>query len=165
MIGRELHRLQPKVKRQVVAGFIVFRRTSEGIKFLLLYRRGMYWGFPKGHFGPGDNALRTALRETEEETGLKPSELRIVSEFRTNMEFHFYGDGGKIFDRVILYLAETHQPQIRISPREHSGFAWFLYRDAMRILGKYMATKKALKEAHDFIRRKSARYRQANPSR
>jgi len=154
-----------EVKHQVVAGFIIYRRTPEGIKFLLLYRRGGYWNFPKGHFDPGENALRTALRETEEETGLKHSELHIVPEFKTYVKFHFFGDGKKIFDKVILYLAETRQAQIRIVPREHSGFAWFLYDDAIRILGKYFGTKRALKDAYDFIRHKGSRHRQANPAR
>ncbi|RJQ29771.1 NUDIX domain-containing protein [Candidatus Parcubacteria bacterium] len=163
--GKEAQRSGPKVKHQIVAGFIIYRRTPDGIKFLLLYRRGNYWNFPKGHFSPGENALKTALRETEEETGLKPSELRIIPGFKTYVRFHFYGDGKKIFDKVILYLAETRQSDVKISPREHSGFAWFLYHDAIRILGKYFGTKRALKDAYDFIRGKSNRNRQAHPAR
>ncbi|RJP44933.1 NUDIX domain-containing protein [Candidatus Parcubacteria bacterium] len=162
---KTVHKQAPKVKHQVVAGFIIYRRTPDGVKFLLLYRRGDYWNFPKGHFGPGENALKTALRETEEETGLKASELRILPGFKAYVKFHFYGDGKKIFDKVILYLAETHQAQVRISPREHSGFAWFLYHDAVRVLGKYFGTKHALKQAYDFIRQKSARHRAAHPAR
>ncbi len=146
---------QVQVKKQVVAGFVVYRKTDEGLKFLLLYRRGNYWNFPKGHFASGEKSLGAALRETEEETGLKPSELRIIPDFKTYVKFHFYRGREKIYDTLILYLAETKQAEVRISPREHSGFAWFLYEDAMKILGKkYAGTKRVLKESRDFIERR-----------
>ncbi len=147
-----------KIKKQIVAGFVVFRRTSEGIKFLLLYRRGNYWNFPKGHFAEGENSFATALRETEEETGLKKSELRIIPGFRAHERFSFTAGRERIHDTVILYLAETHQAMIRISPREHSGYAWFSYTDAIKTLGpKYVGTRRVLKEASDFLRRRSYR--------
>ena len=154
------------VKKQVVAGFIIYRRTSEGVKFLLLYRRGNYWNFPKGHFVEGEKSLAAALRETEEETGLKQSELRIVPGFRTYVNFHFFRGSEKIHDTLILYLAETKQAEIRISPREHSGFAWFLYSDAMRAVGgKYVGTKKVLKQANDFLHHKGPHRREEHPAR
>lgn len=141
-----------KEKQQVVAGFVIFRKTHEGIKFLFLYRRGGYWNFPKGHFEKGENALKTALRETQEETGLKNGDLHIVPNFKTTVRFHFFHDGHKIHDTVILYLAETHQAHVTIAPREHSGYAWFTYHDAMKVLGRYAGTKRALTEAYDFLR-------------
>lgn len=152
----EQDKKEQKVKRQVVAGFVVFRRTEDGIKFLLLYRRGSYWNFPKGHFEEGENSMDTALRETEEETGLKKEELHIIPGFKAYERFYFVKDGEKIHDTVILFLAETKQDKVVISPREHSGFAWFLYPDAIKALGgKYVGTKRVLKMAHDFIRGKS----------
>jgi bis(5'-nucleosidyl)-tetraphosphatase len=140
----------------VVAGCIVFRRSDEGIKFLLLYRRGAYWNFPKGHFEQGENSLDAALRETEEETGIKRTELRILKDFRAYERFTFRSGRERIHDTVILYLAETKQFHVTLSPREHSGFAWFLLQDAMKILGKYQGTKHALKKAYDFIRRQGS---------
>ena len=153
------------IKKQVVAGFIIFRRTEEGVKFLLLYRRGSYWNFPKGHFEEGERSMATALRETEEETGLKPSELRIIPSFKTYVRFFFDRGDKRIFDTVILYLAETKQPHIRISPREHGGYAWFSYPDAIHILGRYQGTKRALKQANDFLRGKNSQHRPAHSPR
>ncbi len=147
---------RPPTKKQVVAGFVVYRRTTDGIKYLLLYRRGNYWNFPKGHFKPGERSIDAALRELEEETGIKKSELRIVPEFRAYERFYFrIGDQG-IYDTVILFLAETHMADVRIAPREHSGFGWFLYHDALGIIGKkYGDTRKVLKQADDFLRARS----------
>ena len=140
-------------KKQVVAGFVVYRKTSDGIKYLLLYRRGNYWNFPKGHFKPGERSIDAALRELEEETGIKKSELRIVPNFRAYERFYFRIGNQGIYDTVILFLAETHKADIRIEPREHSGFAWFLYHDALGVIGKkYGDTRKVLKQANDFLR-------------
>jgi 8-oxo-dGTP pyrophosphatase MutT (NUDIX family) len=140
-------------KQQVVAGFVVYRKTSDGIKFLLLYRRGNYWNFPKGHFEPGERSIDTALRELEEETGIKKLELRIVPNFRAYERFYFKIGNQGIYDTVILFLAETHKAEIIIRPREHSGYGWFLYHDATNIIGKkYDDTRKVLKQANDFLR-------------
>lgn len=143
------------VKKQVVAGFVVFRKTEEGNKYLLLYRRGEYWNFPKGHFEEGEKSLDTAFREVQEETGLKKTDLQVIPGFRAYEKFHFYSGNEKIYDTVILYLAETTQAQVTISPREHSGYAWFLYPDAIKILRRYTETRKVLRQAHSFIRGKN----------
>lgn len=155
----------PNVKKQVVAGFIVYRRTEEGTKYLFLYRRGSYWNFPKGHFEQGENALATAFRETEEETGLRRADLHLAQGFKTYVKFHFEKDGHRIYDTVILYLAETRKAEVRISDREHSGYAWFLYPDAMHILGRYQGTKRALQQANDFLHRKDIQRNPQNTKR
>jgi bis(5'-nucleosidyl)-tetraphosphatase len=146
------HSEKPPTKKQVVAGFVVYRKTTDGIKFLLLYRRGNYWNFPKGHFKPGERSIDTALRELEEETGIKKSELRIEPDFRAYERFFFRVGNQGIYDTVILFLAETHKAEISIEPREHSGYGWFVYRDALSVLGKkYQDTRKVLKQASDFL--------------
>ena len=151
-------------KKQVVAGFVVYRKTTDGIKFLMLYRRGNYWNFPKGHFKPGERTIDAALRELEEETGIKKSELRIVPNFRGYERFFFKIGNQGIYDTVILFLAETHKAEIKIEPREHSGFGWFLYRDAINVIGKkYNDTRNVLKQANDFLSRQ--RRRRARPER
>lgn len=140
-------------KKQVVAGFVVYRKTTDGIKFLLLYRRGNYWNFPKGHFKPGERTIDVALRELEEETGIKKSELRMLPNFRAYERFYFKIGNQGIYDTVILFLAETHKADIRIDPREHSGFGWFLYHDALNVIGKkYGDTRKVLKQASDYLK-------------
>ncbi len=150
-------------KKQVVAGFVVYRRTSDGIKFLLLYRRGNYWNFPKGHFMPGERTIDVALRELEEETGIKKAELRILPDFRAYERFYFKIGNQGIYDTVILFLAETHKAEVKIALREHSGYAWFLYHDAVNVIGKkYGDTKKVLKQANDFL---TARSKVHRPSR
>jgi len=148
------NKINLKKEYQKVAGFVIFRRTEEGIKFLLLYKGGTYWNFPKGHFESGETGLETALRETYEETGLKKSDLKIIPEFRAYEKFSFPSGNQMIYKNLILYLAETNKEEIKISPREHFGFGWFLYRDAVKTIGKkYSGVKKVLKQAENFIKK------------
>ena len=149
-------------KKQVVAGFVIFRRTTDGIKFLLLYKRGAYWNFPKGHFKPGERSIDTALRELEEETGIKKADLHILPNFRAYERFHFQVGTQRIYDTVILFMAETRNAEIRIEPREHSGYAWFLYPDAVATVGKkYGDVVRVLKQAKSFL---EERRRPAHPA-
>ena len=59
------------VKKQTVAGFVVCRKTDEGPKYLLLYRRGTYWNFPKGKFEEGDRQYKDVLKLMQNVLGLE----------------------------------------------------------------------------------------------
>jgi bis(5'-nucleosidyl)-tetraphosphatase len=66
------------------SGAVVFA-PSEGIPVVLIQARrhsGMFWGLPKGHIGLGETLVQAAIRETEEETGLDVSSLRLVCYLR-----------------------------------------------------------------------------------
>lgn len=128
------------MKREFSAGIILFRRTKEGPKFLLLYHGGPYWNFPKGKL-EGETNFKAALREVNEETGLKQEELRFKSWFKVEDRFTYTRNKERIFKVVTYYLAETKQKDIRIKivpdtheGEQHEGYGWFLYRDAHRLL-------------------------------
>jgi 8-oxo-dGTP pyrophosphatase MutT (NUDIX family) len=55
------------------AGGAVWRRTAKGAVKVLLVHRPRYddWSFPKGKLDDGESARTAALREVEEETGLR----------------------------------------------------------------------------------------------
>jgi 8-oxo-dGTP pyrophosphatase MutT (NUDIX family) len=146
---------EPKKQYERTAGFIIFRKTDQGIKFLLMYKGGSYWNFPKGHLESGETDLEAAFREVYEETGLKKSDLKIIPEFRTYERFSFKTDTKIITKNIVLYLAETKKANIYVDPNEHYGFAWFLYKEATKIIGpKYVGIKKALRQAMNFIQKK-----------
>lgn len=53
-------------------GGVVWRRGPRGLEVLLVHRpRYDDWSFPKGKADPGESDLQAALREVEEETGLR----------------------------------------------------------------------------------------------
>jgi len=62
------------------AGILLFRRTGQGPEVLLVHPGGPFWSrrddgawtIPKGECQPGEEPLAAAMREFEEETGLRP---------------------------------------------------------------------------------------------
>lgn len=70
------------------AGGLVHRRREDGVEEILLVHRPAYddWSFPKGKLEAGEREEDAAVREVEEETGLR---CRPVSELATTS----YRDG------------------------------------------------------------------------
>lgn len=148
------------MKQVISAGIIVFRRTREGIKYLILYHGRNYWNFPKGKVESEEKSWQAALREVREETGLKSTELRFVGGFKTYERFVYHHGKDKIFKLVILYLAETRKPQIAVS-HEHEGYGWFTVSEAKKILSKHHDSVKILEKANDYLHRRGPARTQA----
>ncbi len=162
--------------REVSAGIIIYRKTKEGPRFLLIYEHGRYWNFPKGKLenngGESDgsfqsqgreNSFQAAVREVQEETGLKRNELFFDQRFKVYDRFTFSQNKRKVFKLVTFFLAETKNPVIKIA-EEHQGYGWFLYRDAQRIL-IHKNLKDNLRKVHDLIRGKNLFRREKNTQR
>ena len=64
------------------AGGLVCRRREDGAREILLVHRPAYddWSFPKGKLEPGEREEDAAIREVEEETGLR---CRLEAEVAT----------------------------------------------------------------------------------
>lgn len=136
-------------KREISAGFVVFKRSRAGRRYLLLHHGGDYWNFPKGHIEKNENDLRAAFRETREETGLR--RIRHIFGFK-RYEKYFWRRGGKkfVFKLVIYFIAEAGEKErVRISD-EHEDFGWFSFKDALQKL-KYEESRKLLREVHEFL--------------
>lgn len=138
----------PKI---ISAGIIIFRRTKDGVKFLLLYHGRNYWNFPKGKLESEERSHQAAVREVREETGLKISDLRFVGNFKEHERFFFRRGKENVMKVVILYLAETKNPNIVVSD-EHEGYGWFTFSEAGRLLSKYHDNAEILKRAYNFLR-------------
>ncbi|KKU91539.1 MAG: hypothetical protein UY23_C0001G0145 [Candidatus Jorgensenbacteria bacterium GW2011_GWA1_48_11] len=149
--------------KETAAGIVIYRRTKEGPKFLLLYHGGRYWNFAKGKIEAREGSYDAAVREIKEETGLGRNELKFDPRFKVYDRFVFSREKQKVFKIVIYFLAETRQGQVRLS-EEHNGYGWFLYKDAVRML-MYQNLKNNLKKAYDLIRGKSLSGDQKNPKR
>lgn len=152
------------MEREVSGGIIIFRRTPEGPRFLLLFRG--YWNFPKGKLDAGEKAFRAALREVWEETGIRGTNLKFVNWFKVQDRYIFRSreSGEKVLKTVNFYLAETDESRVRLSP-EQQGYGWFLYREALRALS-VPNSKNNLRKAYEIItRRKGVRRDRPNPKR
>src|SRR3989338_3237222 len=97
-------------------GCVLFREEHNAHKperkYLLLEAERMndklgrhtFWDFPKGAPNKGENELQTALRETQEESGLR--ELEFIDGFRKSIRFFFRVKGKMINKTVVFYLAK-----------------------------------------------------------
>lgn len=143
--------------KEISAGIIIYRKTEEGLKFLILYHGHDYWNFPKGKIESEERSFQTALREVREETGLSRNDLRFSDHFRTYERFNFWrrieNKNVKIFKVVIFYLAESGKSQIKLSD-EHEGYSWFTYKEALKNLAKHKDSQRVLTEAYNFLQAK-----------
>lgn len=124
-----------KEKRERSAGFIVVQRREKAFRVLGLYVNGSV-DVPKGHVEDGESDFDAAIRECEEEAGLK-----IESE---NLR---WGKASLVINRphkdVVVYLAETNQdPVIKKNPvtgiYEHDGYKWMTWEEMARRCHKYL---------------------------
>ena len=112
-----------------------------------------YWNFPKGRMEIGESILETAFRETQEETGITASDIRLEKEFRSSDRYTFRVEKGRIiYKEVIFFLGYVKDMPIHISD-EHKDFGWFEYEEAIKHL-LYKNSQKLVHEAHLFLIKK-----------
>lgn len=111
------------MKREFSAGGIVFNDKGE---VLLINNAAMrdpkksYWGFPKGHIDPGEKSEEAALREVEEETGIK---AEIVKKLGDN-GYVYQRDGEKVFKLVIMFLMRYISGDVKYQEEELLDAQW-----------------------------------------
>jgi 8-oxo-dGTP pyrophosphatase MutT (NUDIX family) len=129
------------------AGIVLFRR-EKGERVYLLLDYGRFWDYPKGHVEKGEDDIAAALRELEEETGIR--DVEVVEGFKHEIEYFFRDKSrGLIRKSVVFFLAETSEKQVLLSD-EHAGFAWLPFEKAVEKL-TYKGAKETLSEAEHFL--------------
>jgi bis(5'-nucleosidyl)-tetraphosphatase len=135
------------------AGVIIFHRSEEGCRFLLLLSRltkRPLWEFPKGGVDAGETLAEAAMRELQEETGLAPDSVRLIPGFEHSEEYRFTsgkGEGHTLVRKEVTYfLAESLSTDVQLSAHEASQFAWLTLDEALRKL-KYKARREMLRRA------------------
>lgn len=135
-------------------GCVLFREENPR-KYLLLEAQRMndelgkhtFWDFPKGTPNNGENELQTALRETQEETGIK--DIEFIDGFRKSIKYFFRKDGALISKEVVYFIAKTESKKAKISS-EHIRCEWLPYDKALERL-TFKNSKGALESAEKFL--------------
>jgi 8-oxo-dGTP pyrophosphatase MutT (NUDIX family) len=118
----------PDGKVVQAAGGVVARRDADrGIEVLLIHRpRRDDWTFPKGKLEPGEGWKRCALREVEEETGLR---CNVGDELPSTT---YFDRKGRL--KVVRYWI-MRAPHGEATPRnEVDAVRWVSITQAARIL-------------------------------
>jgi 8-oxo-dGTP pyrophosphatase MutT (NUDIX family) len=134
------------------AGLILTCQVGAQTKFLLLHNKwgDRQWGFPKGHIDKEDGNcfLKTALRETQEETGIDQDQITLFSGPETDANgaigtavYRMHKPSRKVpsgIKHVVFILAHVQPkggkpPAVRLS-KEHTQFIWYSRLQAQLIL-------------------------------
>lgn len=137
------------------AGAVVFRRRGKKIEYLLLchpsaskVRPHDIWDFPKGLVDLGEDDLKTAKREVEEETGL--SDLEFLPGFKEKQELLFKWEGEWVKKKVVYFLAEAKSGKVKLS-FEHTDYVWLPLEQAQEKL-TFKNSRGLLGKAERFLR-------------
>jgi phosphoribosylformimino-5-aminoimidazole carboxamide ribotide isomerase len=115
------------------AGIIPVRQGAEGPEFLLLFN--LYfdqWQFPRGGVEHDEGDVSCALRELEEETGLRVQRLHEGCRVELN-----YMASVRTYDidrTVVYYLAEVESGEVRFGRENHCEARWESGRGAWELL-------------------------------
>ena len=137
-----------RVKREISAGVVLFRRENNKVLYLLLKYGWGHWGFIKGHIEPGEKEIDAARREAKEEAGIE--DLEFIFGFREKIEYTYTLRGEKRHKTVYYYLAETKQSEVKLS-YEHTDYAWLPYEKALKRI-TYDNDREVLKKAHAYLK-------------
>lgn len=85
-------KIQKPIKQEFSAGGVVFKKIKIKRKFKIVFLLGKHsgyhkWVLPKGLIEKGETPKQTAVRETEEEVGVK---TKIIGEKIIHQETYFY---------------------------------------------------------------------------
>ena len=95
------------------------------VEFLLM-RHVDRWDLPKGHCDAGESQLDTALRETEEETGISAKQIELDPDFRFDLSYPvtYKRFGNRTLTKHVRYYLGflTSKPELVLT--EHESAEW-----------------------------------------
>jgi diadenosine hexaphosphate hydrolase (ATP-forming) len=117
------------MRKEYSAGGIVFKRNNRSYEILFIRDRYGRLSLPKGHVEPGETTKQAALREVEEETGIKG---KIVSDVVGSVAYVFEHPGfGQIDKQVTFYLIEAIGGQLQPQLSEIRQALWIPLDEAI----------------------------------
>ena len=142
------------IREERSAGAVLFSLDSAvgKIEYLLLNYAAGHWDFPKGNIENGEDAIQTARREIQEETGIY--DVEFFKGFRSKIEYHYRRNQRLIQKEVIFFLARTSIRDVTLS-YEHNAYSWLEYEEALALL-TYKNAKNLLIEAKLFLEKKNS---------
>ena len=127
----------------------VYRRTDDGILFLLMKRNlnKIYehlWQGVAGKIEEGETSSEAAIRELKEETGLSPVNMFVADHVSKFYEVH-----GDRINLVPVFGIEVDSEIINLS-EEHISYKWVDINEALNTL-VWNGQKKGIQTVHDMV--------------
>jgi 8-oxo-dGTP pyrophosphatase MutT (NUDIX family) len=111
------------------AGGVVLRGEGDDLEVLMVHRvRHQDWSLPKGKLDPGEDAQAAAVREVEEETGVRC----VLGPELPDSTYPILGDLKHV--RWFLMTAVTGDPTHREPDREIDDVRWIPVHEAPDLL-------------------------------
>ena len=126
------------------AGGVIFRRSADGARVLVIRDSYRNWGFPKGHIEDGEEAVAAAIREIREETAL--ADLVVHGPIRA-IDWFFRFRGRLIHKTCHFFLFES--PSGEALPQREEGISdcrWLGLEEAMQAVS-YENAREVLRAA------------------
>jgi 8-oxo-dGTP pyrophosphatase MutT (NUDIX family) len=142
------------------AGAIIFYiEDNREVKYLLLKHKAGSFDFAKGLVEKNEKLEQAALRECQEETGIK--ELELVPGFKETIKFFFkvkydyqvkrgLKAGQTVLKFVTYFLARSKTKNVKIS-FEHESYEWLTYDEIIGRLKKRKESQKLLEKANNLL--------------
>jgi 8-oxo-dGTP pyrophosphatase MutT (NUDIX family) len=129
-------------------GVVLFRKEENERLYLILKYPGGHFDMPKGHVEDHDaDEHATALRELEEETGIR--NIKFIDGYREEVTYRYNKKGKPSNKQVIFFLGETEEKKIKIS-HEHLDYMWLPYDAAFNKV-TFDNAKNLLKKAENIF--------------
>ncbi len=112
-------------------------KIDNKIKYLILKRKLHWkgWEFPKGGLKKFETEKQGLIREIKEETGLK---ILKIKKFNIHGKYRYkkrFADRtGIIGQSYVLYGVEAKKGKVKIDRKEHSGYKWLEFENAIKRL-------------------------------
>lgn len=138
------------LKRVFSAGGIVLRESScqsqeskKELEILVAQHSGHHgWDFPKGHIESGESSQQAAIREVEEETGVKAEIIERVGD----VKYFYFEEGTRVLKTVVYFLMKYVGEGEATTAFETSDMVW-LEPDKVSDKLTFKDTKKLWAEA------------------
>jgi 8-oxo-dGTP diphosphatase len=105
-----------------------------------------WWGFPNGHLEEGESTEEAAIREVEEETGIKAEIVEKIGQSK----YVITKNNQKIFKVVTIFLMKYVAGEPKAQIGEVSDVIWLPYEEAFKKL-TYPGDKDLLKKAKELM--------------
>lgn len=132
------------------AGGMVVDRSGSALRVALIGRRDrrgrLLWSLPKGHVEDGETSEDAAVREVEEETGIRG---RVVAPLGT-IDYWFVAEDRRIHKTVHHYLLEADGGELSDDDVEVDQVAWVPF-DELRDRLAYAGERRLADTAADLL--------------